>query len=191
MGGYKCKPICQGSLSSSHRAQSCLATQRPLGNLPFNCSKMDPYVVIKIGDKTFKTDTHSSGGKTPKWSNVFEFNRKTEDTMEFEIFDKDKVSDDTIGKGTFSISNLCNAPKKNFAGPIQIYHKSKQAGEVYFEIDFYPDAPAGGPGGMGYGPPGGMGHGPPGRGYPQQQYPPHGMHGRPGMPPPPQRGRGR
>ena len=30
--------------------------------------KMDPYVMITLRQQTFKTETHSSGGKTPEWN---------------------------------------------------------------------------------------------------------------------------
>ena len=131
-------------------------TRSYLGKYLLTARKMDPYVIIKIGDKTFKTDVHSSGGKTPKWTNVYEFNRKTEETMEFEVYDKDRLSDDLVGKGSLSISSICNGPTRTFSGGVPIYYKDKQAGELFLEINFYPDAPAVGAG----------------RGMPQPQYPP-------------------
>jgi Ca2+-dependent lipid-binding protein len=30
--------------------------------------KMDPYCVISVKDKTFKTRVHQNGGKNPKWN---------------------------------------------------------------------------------------------------------------------------
>ena len=102
---------------------------------------MDPYVIIKVGQKTFKTDTKHGAGKTPSWENVFELNRTTEEIMELEVFDHDTGSkDDLVGSGKINIDSICNNPSRKFAGDVKIYYKDKVSGDLFMEIDFYPDA---------------------------------------------------
>ena len=100
---------------------------------------MDPYVIIKIGKEKFRSATHNNAGKTPKWKDVFEFTRTTETSMEVEVHDKDLISDDLVGSTKFDISNLCDGPSKMFSGNIKIYYKSKEAGEVFMELEFKSD----------------------------------------------------
>lgn len=33
--------------------------------------KMDPYVILSLNDKKFKTRVHNNGGKNPKWEDEF------------------------------------------------------------------------------------------------------------------------
>ena len=114
--------------------------------------------------------------------------------MEIEVEDKDNLSSDVGGKGSYALGSLCSCKINKISGNIQINYKDKVSGEVFFEMDFYPDAPAAGgmPGShqpvplpaipqyppQGYPqyppaayPPGGY----PPRGYPPQQYPPGSM----------------
>ena len=92
---------------------------------------MDPYVIIKIGDKSFKTAVHNNGGKTPKWTDVFEHQRTTEDRMDIEVHDKDTFSSDLVGKGSYALGSLCSFTIANFSGNIQIYYNDKVAGDVF------------------------------------------------------------
>ena len=105
---------------------------------------MNPYVVIKIGEKTFKSSIHKRGGKEPKWEDTYEYVRESEEVMDIEVFDEDKLKDDLVGKGSYSLGVLCGGSMKNFAGNIPIYYKDKPSGEVFFEIDFYPSGPSSG-----------------------------------------------
>ena len=102
--------------------------------------KMDPYVVIKIGEVTQKTKVHEDGGKTPKWEETFKFPSKIGDIVNFEIWDKEKIKkDDFVGSGSFSISQLHVSNKNEFDQ--DIFYEKKKAGEVLFEIEFIPDPP--------------------------------------------------
>ena len=52
---------------------------------------MDPYVVLKIGEKQYKSQPHYKGGKKPKWTESFSFqvDETLEKSMHVEIWDKD------------------------------------------------------------------------------------------------------
>ena len=62
--------------------------------------------------------------------------------MDIEVHDKDNFSSDLVGKGSYALGALCSFKTNNFSGNIPIYYKDKPSGEAFFEIDFYPDAPA-------------------------------------------------
>ena len=58
--------------------------------------KMDPYVVVKIGSFTQTSSVHSSGGKFPSWQDSLTFNLAGEQTMEVEVWYKDKMKKDHL-----------------------------------------------------------------------------------------------
>eukprot|EP00826_Nyctotherus_ovalis_P057018 TRINITY_DN7789_c0_g3_i2.p1 TRINITY_DN7789_c0_g3~~TRINITY_DN7789_c0_g3_i2.p1 ORF type:complete len:143 (-),score=30.51 TRINITY_DN7789_c0_g3_i2:246-674(-) len=111
-----------------------LGLLRPLPN-----SKMDPYVKIQLGNTTFRTKTHKDASKLPSWFDVFEFKRATEQVLEFHMLDEDVVSDDLVGSGVLSLENICVPCGKKFSDSIKLTYKGKGAGELFVEVDFYPD----------------------------------------------------
>lgn len=103
-------------------------------------SKMDPYVQLKLGDKTQRTKSNEGGGKQPSWKDVFEFDKKNEDFLTFDIYDDDPGSDDLVGSGKISLDVICTLKPKRFADPVKLEYKGKDVGKVYFDIEFQPDA---------------------------------------------------
>ena len=58
---------------------------------------MDPYCVIETRMQKFRTKTHQSAGKTPRWSEGFEIDVKyIGDDMTLKVMDEDVGSDDTV-----------------------------------------------------------------------------------------------
>lgn len=109
-------------------------------------SKMDPYIQIKVGTVTQRTKSHEGGGKTPSWPDVFEFERKTEDVLSFEIYDDDPGADDLVGTGSINLDKICGDKPRHFEEPVKVLHKDKDIGKVFFSIDFVPDVKkSGGP----------------------------------------------
>lgn len=60
-------------------------------------SKMDPYVVVTVGDLTKKTKTHNYGGKNPKWDQTLKFKLTGQNFFTISVYDK--------GKYLFSLLN--------------------------------------------------------------------------------------
>ena len=58
----------------------------------------DPYCVIRVGEREFKTEVDEKEGLAPKWNKVFEIEWFKEKVVEVEIMDEDPGSDDLIGK---------------------------------------------------------------------------------------------
>ena len=100
---------------------------------------MDPFVKIKYMGQKFKTKTHNSGGKNPIWNETFDFRPSGMDTdIELIVMDEDVTTDDFIGSCVIKIGNLVqnNGVKEWFT----LMYKSKNAGQVYIETTFKPDA---------------------------------------------------
>ena len=100
---------------------------------------MDPYVVLKLGSQSFRTKTHSNAGKQPSWFDVFEFQRTNEEALELSVYDDDIGKDDLVGSGIIYVSKLCVPGAKHFSDSIKLTYKDKEAGDLYVDIDFYPD----------------------------------------------------
>lgn len=94
--------------------------------------KMDPYVTISCGGTKVKGKTHSGGGKNPSWSDTLSI-KTTDDTMTLTVWDEDPGKDDFVGSTAIDISKIqySGGVLKDW---ISIYHKGKEAGQVYVEI---------------------------------------------------------
>lgn len=100
-------------------------------------TKMDPYVVLKLGDQTMKTQTAHGAGKTPSWKDNFTLRKLgNDDILHVEVWDKDTfTADDIVGKGYLSLANLNSKETKT----VKISHKGKDAGDLMLEVEFFPD----------------------------------------------------
>lgn len=106
---------------------------------------------LKLGSVTFKTKTHDNAGKQPSWFDVFEFKRTSEELLELQVYDEDVISDDLVGSANLSLADICVLSPVKFSDSVKLQYKGKTAGELYLEIDFYPDAQTGYQGVPGYG----------------------------------------
>jgi Ca2+-dependent lipid-binding protein len=97
--------------------------------------KMDPYVILEFREHKFRTKTHESGGKNPKWHDEFELKvNDLRDEMKFTVFDEDPGSDDKVGYGVVKMSALCI--NHGVTDWFSIYHNNKPAGQVLFETRY-------------------------------------------------------
>ena len=77
-------------------------------------SKQDPYVTVSVNGKTQKTDVHDNGGCDPSWNQALKFNFSDEDgwkggdEVNFEIYDKDTLTDSRIGTAAMCIADLAS-----------------------------------------------------------------------------------
>jgi len=119
-------------------------------------TKQDPYCVLTLGGgglltkglgllsgggltslsgETFKTKTHNSGGRNPKWNESYTFtlNGARSDTpLRVKIYDKDVVSDDSVGRCKITLSELLqnNNKGKKYYQLVEKGHSRRIAGYV-------------------------------------------------------------
>lgn len=101
--------------------------------------KMDPYVKVCMGTQYKQTAVCQDGGKFPGWKDELSFRHTNEDIISIEVWDKDSASkNDLIGNGSIAFSTITS--KGNRLNEwIPLTYKGKKAGEVLFDIQYYPD----------------------------------------------------
>lgn len=73
--------------------------------------KSDPYCIITIGSEKQRTRTCSGGGKSPQWTDTFQFN-STDQMLRVQVWDDDTFSDDMIGEGTVNLAQCYQNPNR-------------------------------------------------------------------------------
>lgn len=98
--------------------------------------KMDPYAIIKCGNQSVRTKTHTDGGRNPVWAQTFDFNIINENTVEVSVYDEDTMSrDDLIGIATVSLAKVREHGSDKMAAPVMT-KKGKQHGFVHITLAF-------------------------------------------------------
>jgi len=105
--------------------------------------KMDPYLVITIGNQKQQTRTCNGGGKKPTWSDSLSFNLdRHPDMMDVVCFDKDTFSkDDYVAEAHISIYDMVSRQRGDEWYPM--FRKGKDSGKILIAFEFIP---TGGPG---------------------------------------------
>jgi len=99
--------------------------------------KIDPYVKIYMGNDKYTTDVSKNSGSNPIWNNEFIFKNCTmENTvLRFEVWDKNKLIDTSLGSVDYALVNLLQA-KNHFNGGLQLLHKGLNSGTLFLDIQF-------------------------------------------------------
>lgn len=99
--------------------------------------KMDPYVILKLENQTFKTKTAKNAGKKPIWNDTFYFKKSPDNKyIEFEVWDEDTFTpDDLVGKGSLPLTNIESVSIR----VVPVIYKGKNAGDVTFQIELLHD----------------------------------------------------
>ena len=99
--------------------------------------KMDPYILLKVGEQIQRSSTKKDAGKTPTFNETFIFNVNPGDELEIEAWDNDMGrSDDKIGSITIPINNVIS--QKIIKGPfvlngrMRFFNKGKIFGTISF-----------------------------------------------------------
>ena len=67
--------------------------------------KMDPYVILSIGNQTYKTHTSNDSGKNPTWTDSLSFKINGENSLYMKLYDKDwGTKDDFICEGHVALN---------------------------------------------------------------------------------------
>ena len=100
-------------------------------------TKMDPYIILKLDNQTFKTKTARGAGKKPIWEETFYFSKLPKHQyIEFEVWDEDTFTpDDLVGKGSIPLSNIDSVSIRT----VPVIYKGRNAGDVKFQIELLSD----------------------------------------------------
>lgn len=99
--------------------------------------KMDPYMVLKIGQNEFRTAVAAGMGKSPVWNQMFTCCINDEKTMTIEAFDKDARKDDFIGQATVNLPQL--VAEKPITTSFNLYDSAhNDVGNVTVQLTFTP-----------------------------------------------------
>lgn len=100
--------------------------------------KQDPYVILQVGDQKHQTKAITRGGKNPTWNETFEFDKKDEDLLKIQLYDKDTIgSDKFLGEGSKALLGLLIPGVNPYY--IEISDKGKETGKVLIETEFKPE----------------------------------------------------
>ena len=100
----------------------------------------DPYCIIQIGNEKQTTRTCSGGGKSPQWTDTFQFN-STDKTLRVQVLDDDTFRDDMIGEGNVNLTQCYQNPNRTencniflIAEYVDLIHHGKSVGRVLISL---------------------------------------------------------
>jgi len=101
-------------------------------------TKMNPYVIFKLGGNNFKTDVAKGMNLAPSWKNEFTMKFLGEDVLYIEVWDQGVVKDDLVGEGSIRLSDWINKGSGTFSQPIPLSFKGLPAGQLFLKMNFSP-----------------------------------------------------
>ena len=123
--------------------------------------RMDPYFIIfSNGRQVFRSSVLPGGGTNPRWNDNFSLMVQGNEMIEFRIYDRDTMVDDSIGKGQIPAATLMTpgmkqVPIYSFANSGLLTFMAQPMGGMGMGMGM--GGMGMGMGGMGMGPMGGMG----------------------------------
>lgn len=97
------------------------------------CGKMDPYTVMTIDQKVYKTQVKDEAGKTPVWNCKFDFYVKDlfHQIIRFKVRDEDPgPTDDDVGDTTVKLSTIVGRDSNEHEFWLAISYQGKNAGKL-------------------------------------------------------------
>ena len=96
---------------------------------------MDPYVILEVNGRKYKTSVVPEGGRKPVWNQTFEIPiLSMEDDIKITCFDEDLILDDLVGFSYFKTRMFCTPqPNKEW---ISLQYKENRAAELLIETLF-------------------------------------------------------
>jgi Ca2+-dependent lipid-binding protein len=115
------------------RLQVTVVSARNLANKDGLLGKNDPYVIVKCGHfNKHQTKTQSNAGANADFNETFDLELKDSKDIEIEVYDKDHLRDDLIGKAKVPIGSVLQQ------GSVESWYAigegAKNSGEVLLKI---------------------------------------------------------
>ena len=95
-------------------------------------TKIDPYVVLKLGEQRYQTSVCKGSGRQPGWSDVFEVARPEKiNEINIELWDKDEDGEDKqLATGGLQIADIV---PESIVYEVRLYYQNKNAGFLALE----------------------------------------------------------
>jgi len=101
-------------------------------------TKMDPYCVFMVGNKSFNSEVSKKGGKHPQWTDAVTVPIANESNINVSLKDRDHITkDDLIGSFTIDLQEI--ESKKRISKWYPLLYKEKPAGEILLVASFQGD----------------------------------------------------
>ena len=101
--------------------------------------KMSPYCLCIMGGFTAKSKPDQHSGKTPKWADIFSFNRSQESDLIFQVFNQNILTnDDLLGECHVQLAEILNIGRLESTFPLK--YKGAPAGFITVRIEWKPFA---------------------------------------------------
>ena len=92
--------------------------------------KMDPYCIVKYGDKEVKTTTKQQAGQNPEWNETLTLENYNGEDVTIIMEDENPVKDDLIGTLVLKGSQICEGLDGDFDLKTKLGKKGKKAGTL-------------------------------------------------------------
>ena len=100
-------------------------------------SKMDPYIVLKVGEQKQQTKVAEAAGKNANFNTMFTFNiNNNEHELKISAFDKDPVGNDKLGNHTINFSKILKGGQMSETARLSGALRLLKKGEVRVDLSF-------------------------------------------------------
>ena len=98
--------------------------------------KMDPYIIARVSEQTYKTKVAEDQGKHPVWLDVLEHILKDEDTeLEIKVMEHDTISkDDFLGSITIPLAQIKSVRDAHQTQVCNIMYQGEVSGTVTLSL---------------------------------------------------------
>ncbi len=103
-----------------------------------NIGKMDPYVLLELGNQKFQTMPAIGLGLNPTWNQEFVFNVAGDNELVITIYDAVKGKDDFIGKHTIKLEQLLKGGVVDNYFPLESRVLKTNEGTIHLRLEFTP-----------------------------------------------------
>lgn len=99
--------------------------------------KIDPYVVVIMGDQAYQTSVATGQGRQPQWQDALSFDLRQNETLMVRVLDAEEMSaDDPIGEALINLQYIGESLVQGFADiTINLEFRGKDAGQLTLEFE--------------------------------------------------------
>ena len=96
--------------------------------------KMDPYLIINIGSRKFKSKVQNNEGSKPTWDETFVTDIEDLNDFHISVYDDDWGKDDFICETRIPLANVI--AKGHVSQQFPLYYKGAPSGHINIDMNF-------------------------------------------------------